>query len=208
MATRRNTGMPKIVQMMGGAGSKTPVPVLPPNVERWGLNALIRMRASGGRFEGVTRWFDVHSREHIASRKEGDMWEWYRRAQVTIYLTKQYDELPTSVAYPLAAVQAAFGGTRLFCSGFDYMLALAMLEQFTEIQLYGFRLVHPQYRFQVGSAAWWLKQCRDRGITITFLTPCAAADTSVVDAHPPKPEAHHLMYGFETTDRDKLYHGR
>ena len=200
--------MSKVVQMMGGAGSKTPVPTLPPDVERWGLNALIRMRASGGRFEGVTRWFDIHSREHIANRKEGDMWEWYRRAQITIYLTKQYGELLTSVAYPLAAVQAAFGGTRLFSSGLDYMLALATLEQFTEIQLYGFRLNHPNYRHQVGSVAWWLQQCRDRGTQITFLTPCAAAEASTVRTLPPKPEAHHLMYGFDTTDRSRLYHGR
>lgn len=200
--------MSKVVQMMGGAGSLTPVPTLPPNVERWGLNALIKMRAHGGRFEGATRWFDLHSREHIASRKAGDMWEWYRRAKISIYLTQQYGDLPTSVAYPLKAVQAAFGGTRLFSSGLDYMLALAAVEGFTEIQLYGFRLNHPNYRHQVGSVAWWLEQCRARDITITFLTPCAAADASVVAARPPKPEAHHLLYGFETTDRSKLYHGK
>ena len=193
---------------MGGAGSKTPVPPLPPGVERWGLNALIRMRASGGRFDGVTRWFDIHSREHIASRKEGDMWGWYRQQTIPVYLTQTYDDLPTSVAYPLVDVQRAFGGTRLFSSGLDYMLALAALERFDEIQLYGFRLNHPNYRHQVGSIAWWLQQCRQRGTQITFLTPCAAADASVVETRPPHPEAHHLIYGFETTDRSKLYHGR
>ena len=194
--------------MMGGAGSTTPAPLLPLGVERWGLNALIRMRASGGRFTGVTRWFDTHPREYIAKRKEGDMWGWYRQLLIPVYLTKAYEDLPTSRAYPLQEVQATFGGTRLFCSGLDYLLALAAYEQFDEIQLYGFRLNHPNYRHQVGSAAWWLKQCRDRGIVITFLTPCAAAKANVVDALPPKPEAHHLMYGFETTDRGLLYHGR
>ena len=136
------------------------------------------------------------------------MWSWYKNLLIPVYLTQKYDDLPTSEAYPLADVQREFNGTRLFSSGLDYMLAFAALKRFTEIQLYGFRLVHPQYRFQVGSAAWWLKQCRDRGIAITYLTTCAAASASTVDAYPPKPDSHHLMYGFETTDRSKLYHGR
>lgn len=198
----------KKVIIFGGAGTTVPVPEIEPGVERWGMNALLKMRGHGGRFKGVTRWFDTHSREHIAGRKEGDMWGWYKNLLIPVYLTKKYDDLPTSEAYPLADVQAMFGGTRLFSSGLDYLLAFALLKKFTDIRLYGFRLTHPSYRFQVGSAAWWLKQCAERGTTVTCLTPSTLTKMKVVDALPPKPEAHHLMYGFETTDRSKLYHGR
>jgi len=194
--------------MFGGASASVPVPPIEPGVERWGMNALIKMRGHGGRFKGVTRWFDTHTREHIAGRKEGDMWSWYKGLLIPVYLTKQYDDLPTSEAYPLGAVQAKFGGTRLFCSGLDYMLAFALLKKFTDIRLYGFRLTHPGYQHQVGSAAWWLKQCADCGATVTCLTPSRLTKIRDVIALPPKPEAHHLMYGFETTDRSKLYHGR
>ncbi len=199
--------MSKSVVMLGGAGVTEPIPPILPDEERWGMNALIEARGSIRlRFEGVTHWFDLHSREHIAKRKEGDMWGWYKGLKIPVYLIQKSTELPTSETFPLTEIRRSFSDTRLFSSGLDYMLAFAIYRRL-EIKLYGFRMSHPNYKFQVGSAAWWLKQAHDRGVKVTFLSPSNITAFKIVDALPPKPGAHHLMYGFETTDRSRLYRG-
>lgn len=198
----------KKVLMIGGAGTLSPVPPVVPGVERWGMNNLITMAGGKKRFADCTRWFDLHHKDHIIRRKR-NVWGWYRTLEIPVYLWQTFDDLPTSVAYPRVEVQRMFAGTRLFTSSLDWLIALALYEGFEEIELYAFRMGHLSYLHQVGSGRWWLKQCADRGVKVTHLSPSALAGISrTVDALPPKPEAHHLMYGFETADRTKLYRGR
>jgi hypothetical protein len=202
-------GTSKRVIMFGGAGTLKPVPPVVPGEERWGLNNLRKMKASGGRFDACTRWFDLHWKEYIISDGKRNVWGWYQRLTIPVYLWQTYPDLPTSVAYPVEAVRTMFGGTRLFTSSLDWQIALALYEGFEEIELYGFRMGHPSYKHQVGSGRWWLKQCAERGVKVTHLSPsCLEGISREVDFKPPHPEPHHLMYGLETTDRSKLYRGR
>lgn len=196
----------KKVIMFGGAGTLTPVPEIEPGVERWGMNNLIVMPTGPKRFKGCTRWFDVHHKEHIVARRRGNVWGWYQKLQIPLVMCETYVDLPMSEAYPLAEVQDMFDGTRLFTSSLDYMLAYAVFKRFEEIELYAFRLGNPRYLHQVASGRWWLDQCFKRGVKVKHLSPSALA--SEVALKPPRPEAHHLMYGFETTDRSKLYRSR
>lgn len=192
--------------MIGGAGTKVPIPPIDPAQERWGLNNLTAGPGGSKAFEGCTRWFDVHHKEHIVTRRHANMWGAYQRFTIPVYLCERHADLPTSQAYPLAEVQEMFKGTRLFSSSLDYMLAAAMLWGFTEIELYRFRMGNPSYRHQVSSGRWWLDQCFKRGVTVKHLSASRLAHD--IKAHPPNPEAHHLMYGFETTDRARLYRSR
>lgn len=196
----------KRVLLLGGAGTLSPVPPIAPDQERWGLNSLVLMPTGPKRFKGCTRWFDLHHKEHIVARRQGNMWGRYRGFVIPVYLCEAHADLPTSEAYPLAEVQAMFGGTRLFTSSLDYMLAFALLKGFEEIELYAFRLGNPRYLHQVSSGRWWLDQCGKRGVVVRHLSPSSLA--AEVASKPPHMEAHHLMYGYETTDRAKLYHGR
>jgi hypothetical protein len=200
------------VLMIGGAGEDRPLPEIEDGVERWGLNNLICLPCGEQRFAGCTRWFDLHHKEHITSspkRKRTNMWSRYQKFEIPVYLWETFADLPTSCAYPREQVQAFFGGTRLFTSSLDWMLALAVFEGFTEIELYAFRMALAKYDYQVSSGRYWLKQCTDRGVTVTLLTPSALeGNDAAVDRNPPRMEPHHLMYGFETTDRSRLYSGR
>ncbi len=201
--------MSKSVLMIGGAGTKVPVPPIREGQERWGLNNLVRCPDGAKKFKGATRWFDVHHKEHILSRGGPGIWGWYQKLDIPLYMWQHHDDLPTSERYPIEAVQAEFGGTRLFTSTLDYKIGLALLEGFEEIELYAYRMGNPLYRHQVSSGRWWLKQCALRGVKVTHLSPSALVNlVREVDAKPPKPEARHLMYGLETTDRSKLYRGR
>ena len=55
------------VLMIGGAGTDEPVPPIEPGVERWGLNNIVKVFPQ--RFEGVTRWFDLHPKAYITTNK-------------------------------------------------------------------------------------------------------------------------------------------
>ncbi len=195
--------------MIGGAGTLTPVPPIEPDVERWGINNLICIPTGPKRFKGCTRWFDLHSREHIVGRKKSNAWGWYQRLDIPLYMWQHFEDLPSSIPYPHEAVREMFGGTKLFTSTLDWKIALALFEGFEEIELYAYRMGQPNYKHQVGSGRWWLKQCADRGVKVTHLSPSALANISrEVEFKPPRPESQHLMYGLETTDRRLLYHGR
>lgn len=202
MATRK-------VIMFGGAGTKEPVPEIVPGVERWVINNLIKMPTGPKRCKGATQWFDLHWKEHIESRGGGNVWATYQKLDIPLYMWKHYEDLPTSTPYPIKEIQAFFGGTRLFTSSLDYMVAKALFEGYEEIELYAFRMGNPLYRHQVSSGRWWLKQCADRGVRVTHLSPSTLNSISrEVDFKPPRPDSTHLMYGLETTDRSKLYRGR
>lgn len=195
--------------MIGGAGTLTPCPAIEPGVERWGLNNLIAVPTGPKRFKGATHWFDLHHKDHIVSRRNANVWGWYQKLQIPIYLWQKYPDLPTSEAYPHEAVREMFGGTKLFTSSLDWLVALALFRGFTEIELYAYRMGQPHYQHQVGSGRWWLKQCADRGVKVTHLSKSALAAVALeVEYKPPRPESQHLMYGLETTDRTKLYRGR
>ncbi len=203
--------MEKRVLLIGGAGTKTPCPIIVPGGERWGINNLISMPTGPKRFKGATRWFDLHHKEHIVTRRGGgNVWGWYQKLEIPVYLWDVHPDLPTSKAYPRSDVQAMFGGTRLFNSSLDWLLALALYEEFTDIDLYAFRLDNFRYMHQVSSGQWWLNECIQRGVRVTALSPCMPFDalSRRVVMNPPPADSTHLMYGFETTDRSKLYHGR
>ena len=195
--------------MFGGAGTTAPIPPIVEGVERWGINNLCLTPSGPRRAKGATRWFDLHPREHIDGRRGPAVWGWYRKLLIPLYMWDTFPDLPTSTVYPHEAVREAFGGTRLFTSSLDWMVALALYEGFTEIELYAFRMGQPNYMHQVGSGRWWLKQCADRGVKVTHLSPTALNSIRrEVEYKPPQPTSQHLMYGLETTNRSKLYRGR
>lgn len=193
------------VQMMGAAPSSEPVPELPEGTERWGLNNLWLKGSLRPRLEGWTRWFDLHATDHIRQRKSGDIYPWLCKQSKPVLRWELDPTMPSSVAYPKAAMR----GSRLFCSTLDWMLALAIYEEFAEIHLYGWRMANPRYRHQVYSGQWWVRQAQEAGISVVnhsksslFIFP---PQSSMVT---PEPQAGSRLYGLETTDRSQLHHAR
>jgi hypothetical protein len=182
-----------------------PVPELPDGVERWSINNLWLRASTRPWLAGWTRWFDLHSTEHIRERKKGtmDCYPWLCHQTKPVYRWAPDPAMKACVVFPDEARQ----GSRLFCSSLDWMLALAIHERFTEIDLYGFRLTSPNYAFQVGSAQWWIHNAVYHGAQVT-IHGRSALKVRVAKSKPPAiaipPGC--LMYGRETTDRSKLYH--
>lgn len=96
-----------------------------------------------------TRWFEIH---HITRVKD----VYYRRfvptvgaeqpikdyllelkaLKIPVYMQKHWPIIPRSISYPLQDVLARFPRA-YFNNSFAYMLALAIMEKFEEIEIYG-----------------------------------------------------------------------
>jgi hypothetical protein len=203
----------RLVQLMGGTPTQIACPPRPEGAHRWGLNNLYRAAMVYQRFQGWTEWFDLHSTEHIQGRRIKG-YGWLCQQTKPIYRWVVDPAMPSSVAYPATPVRAAFGGTRLFCSTLDWMLALAIYQEFERIELFGWRMSHPAYQHQISSANWWIAQAQARGIEVAVRGRSMLATLDNVGMTTlrvrPVPEIvippGCLMYGLETTDRSKLYH--
>jgi len=137
--------------------------------EVWGLN-------SGSFSCSATRYFQMHPL-NILPRGRTTFWydeyDWLHVCPVPIYTLKNHVKIPQAVRYPLERIQAFFGtnGPLPFASSFDFMLALAILEGFTDITLAGVDYQDGTLRERLAehvSLAFWVGQCRGRGIRLTI----------------------------------------
>ena len=106
--------------------------------EVWGFNELYRVYDPT--LYRFTRWFELHIRSYFANP------EWHAHALflnrlldlgVTVYLPKRDAAVIRSKFYPRAKVAALSPHGEYHAGSFDWMVALAIAEGFTEITLYG-----------------------------------------------------------------------
>lgn len=173
--------------MLGCGFSIGEVPPLNPQAERWGLNKLMFMRYSG-EFDAWTRWFDLHSTAHIQQHRP-EAYAWYGRQTKPIY---RWDDDPTMTAavYPREAIQMHFAQDgvpeRDFWGSLAWMLALAIYEQFEQIELFWFTQDREHYAQQLPSSRYWIGRARSAGIRVLI--------HGSSDLAPSGP-----LYGIETT---------
>lgn len=160
--------------MLGAGISMGVVPPFDPDpaVERWGTNAVM-FRRYGGQFDAWTRWFDLHKPEQIQARRpEAYQWCTEQDGRRPIYGWAIDPNIPGSVAYPRAEVQAFFSSDthheRDFWGSLSWMFALAISEGFTDIDLFWFVVDTHQYGRQIPSTRYWIGQARGRGVTVTI----------------------------------------
>jgi len=133
--------------------------------EFWGLNNLYTV-LPGKKWD---RWFDMHPESLIEANNinlTDDHVEWLRQAhQFDVFMLKRYERYPSSVPYPLAAIQARMmadwgfesGEEKLFHSGVAYPVAMALHEGVDEIHLYGIDMVlDEEYGYQRPNMEFWI----------------------------------------------------
>lgn len=83
-----------------------------------------------------------------------------------IYMQIAHDDYPASVPYPLIGALKLSGGKRLR-SSFDYMAALAILEDVDRVEIHGFKMCfESEYRYQKPSALYWIGRMEGAGIDV------------------------------------------
>lgn len=148
------------VAIVGFSDSRKRAPFDEPEWEIWGLNQLYE------KIPRWDRWFELHKRQ-VNLDDEGPDHIWKLAAfTCPIYMQKHYEDIPTSVEYPLKQVIAAFGS--YLTSSFSFMAALAIMEGFQEIGIYGVDTADEEWGSQRPSLEYFLGYARGKGIKITI----------------------------------------
>lgn len=211
----------KRVAIIGTAESWRQTPWTDPSIECWCLNDAYCLNVPR-----ADRWFEIHPLDRMVFRPktqkvvkasdippghylrpEGHL-DWLKRTAQTIpvYLQAEPDASwpPNARRFPIEAVEAEFGS--YWASGPAYMVALAMLEGFTEIHVYGIHLAtQHEYLEQRSNFEHLLGIARGRGIRVVM------AESSPVMKHPwryayePKPAPQPNPYADEwkATQKEK-----
>ena len=199
--------MPKTVRIYGTARNiaRTP-PLSEKGVEVWLTNS---KQTWGRRYppalEQWTRWFNLHSKHHILATYPSTYTFYQKEAEGRpIYLQRVQPDIPTSVAFPYEEIQRHFatekGPNRYFTCSACWLIALAILEGFERIELWGFALSDakrkfgPCYTFERPAFFYWIQQARNRGIEVTY-----QKEIERLPFEPGDPDSYNgLVYGYQT----------
>lgn len=136
-------------------------------------------------------YFDLHRPELF--RQEARTWNpkyytWLKSLQVPVFMQKNYADVPMSVEYPLARIQAEFRS--YFTNQCAYMIALAMTEGVTHIGLFGCQYAHEtEHGVQRDSLTYWLGRFEQAGGTVVI-----PPKYNTLLSCPP------LLYGYDSHD--------
>jgi hypothetical protein len=150
--------------IVGGMPLRHVIPFDDPDLEVWSCNLVLcldrqnRLRAD--------RWFELHP---MSVQNENDM-EWIRDNPRPLYTLDHEPSFPKSLRFPMEAVEA-LGYANYFSCTFSYQIALAIVEGFEEIGLYGVDLVYGSDRereVELPSVTYWLGLFQGRGGRLAF----------------------------------------
>ena len=132
----------------------------------------------------ATGWFQIHPREiferEVAVRNVEGHFDWLKEKHgFPIWMQFKYDDIPDSVEFPLHDIcERFFGNVRKgdakwkhFSSGFNYMIAMALYQNYERIEIYGFEMSgQDEYAPQRPGAYLWLGIAMGLGVEI-YLPP-------------------------------------
>jgi hypothetical protein len=177
--------LPKKVFIVGCSNTKTEVPwdeVREGKAEAWGVNNLfLSMPLEKFPF---TRFFEIHGitrdkrgnylrREDPVFRGQpvNDYMKSLGALGIPVYMQKLWPDVPNGVVYPLEVIMSQFGD--YFTNSISYQIALAVLEGFKEIHIYGVdmavsspKLLHDEYSHQRPSVEYFVGIAVGRGIKV------------------------------------------
>lgn len=145
------------------------VPWFDPEWELWGLN-----QGAAHFLRRADRWFELHLPEFTEDVRDPNYAMWLRtEVKCPVYMIATRPDIPTSVRYPIErAIELT--GRDYFTSSIAFMIALAIMEGFEEIGIYGVNLaIGGEYTHQKPNCEWWIGIAEGRGIKVHV--PQAAA---------------------------------
>ena len=141
------------------------VPWTDPSFEIWSMNQghLHCQRRTD-------RHFEMHLPDSTPDIRDPNYMQWLKDLTIPIYMIQQYDYAPTSVRYPIERAIAYNGEAGdYFMSTVAYMLALAGMEGFEEVHLYGINLaIGDEYFYEKPNAEHWIGYLRGKGIKVVI----------------------------------------
>ena len=111
------------------------IPWTDPSFEIWGMN-----QAYMHCYRRADRWFEMHLLEAMPDIRDPQYVNFLKACSIPVYMIQCYDEFPASVRFPIEEAIRYAGGRDYFMSSVAFMMALAALDGFTEVHLYGINL--------------------------------------------------------------------
>ena len=150
-------------------------------IEVWGMNQL--HGKPWFKTKDATGWLQMHPKWIFTKDNMYDHWEWLQEEHpFPIYMQMVYDDIPSSVKYPLREIQNGFSNIvrgetpvdRMFSSSFSYQIALAVQENFERIEIYGVSLLSiSEYAYQREAMSYWMGKADGMGIEVWLPETCA-----------------------------------
>lgn len=139
-----------------------------PDMEVWSLNQLYM--AYPEIVEKTSRWFQIHHRHSYDQtvHRDHSHHDWLQKQdKFPIYMQERNPDVPYSVRFPRELIMDHFG--RYFTNSISWEIALAILEGFKEIHLYGVDMAQDsEYSFERPSVEFFLGWARGVGIRIVL----------------------------------------
>lgn len=157
----------KKVALVGGGPSRRRAPFDDSSWEIWAFSSRL------WRYPRVDRWFELHAmtdlRQQLSWRRRGrrtfaGYMRYLRRLDCPVYMQNEHPDIPMSVAFPLDTVLERFG--RCFTSTVSYMVALAIIEKYDHIALWGIEARGSEYIHQRPALRYLLSLARQQGIRV------------------------------------------
>jgi hypothetical protein len=168
------------VCIVGFAGStRDQYPKGDPDMERWGMNRLHDVTDPAP----FHRWFQLHPREVWDTPARAKEVSIYREGRCPVYLHQHYEDIPASVPFPKAEIeqrfnaylpklpdgQARLNGESYQSTSVTWMIALALLEGFEEIHIYGVDMVtDEEYGYQRPCCEYWIGLAVGLGVRVVI----------------------------------------
>lgn len=157
------------VAIVGGGITRRLAPFRDLSWEIWGFSS------RAWRYPRVTRWFEIHSmtdlRQQLSWRKPGrrsfaGYMRFMARLGCPVYMQEPHPKIPTSRPFPVEMLLERFGPC--FTSTVSYLVALAIVEGFNVIGLWGIEAKGQEYAYQRPALRYLLAQARRAGAQIVL----------------------------------------
>ncbi len=168
----------------------------PEEYEVFCLNEMYKLAGEVQNFH-ADRWFEIHSR-NSASKATPEHQAFLRQCPVPVYMWQKYDDIPNSARFPKDEIIAEFQkrgykGAAYFTNSISWMFALAMLEGFKTIALYGVDMANDsEYGWQRPSCEYFIGLAEGLGIEV--IIPSASDLLKCTQ-----------LYGFESDNRNRVW---
>ena len=219
--------MSKRCAIVGTAPSWTRTPWDDPSLEIWSLNDAYLCRDGAGQGpRRADRWFELHPLDKFVYRKrdqkiifsnqippghyvrpDGHI-DWLKSQSKTIPVYLQNEppaDWPANARrFPLEAIETEFGV--YWASGPSYMVALAIVEGYSEIHVYGIHLAtEEEYVHQRPNFEFWLGIARGRGIKVVMADESPVLKHGWKYGYEPKPHKseHPAMATYQQAHQDR-----
>ena len=178
----------KKVAIVGFAGTRDMAPYNDPEIEIWSVNNLYKF------IPRTDRIFQLHRKDLLIGEHHGvtgrEHLEYLQNCGIPIYMQEHYEDIPTSIKYPLEEMIEEFGMPRLgdehtkdayFTNTISFMIALAIHEGFDEIHIFGVDMaVAVEYREQRPSCEYYIGIAKGKGIKIVMPAECDLLKTRFI----------------------------